>query len=211
MSSEVEIDRLTIRDEAGLNIDAAGDLTSLINISQFGGTVNVDGVLSSAGDFTLFGGMLSGSGTVETPFLTNIVGAISAGEMGSIGTLTIDGNLILSSGATVWPISSARTAPIRSPSRALHRSAESLGIGSGIFNQVNGNGQTYTILTADGGITGAFQETNISAILSQSFSYTDTEVLMTIGRPATRPPSTAAIRSKPLMRNCSTRTVQTRQ
>lgn len=180
LSSEVEIDRLTVRDVAGLDIDTAGNLTSLINISQFGGTVNVDGVLSSAGDFTLFGGMLSGNGTVETPFLTNLVGAISPGEMGSIGTLTIDGNLILSSGATFLADISGANSSDTIAVTGIASVGGLVGIGSGIFNQVNGNGQTYTILTADGGVTGAFQETSISAILSQSFSYTDTEVFMTI-------------------------------
>ncbi|MEQ8412747.1 MAG: autotransporter domain-containing protein [Erythrobacter sp.] len=180
LSSTVEIDRLTVRDAAGLAIDADGDLTSLINVSQFGGNVAVDGTITSIGDYTLFAGMLSGAGRVEAPFVTSIMGAISPGEMGTIDTLTIDGNLVMSSGATLLADIDAAGNSDTLAVTGLANVGGIVGIGQGITNQVNGNGRTYTILTADGGVSGAFSETTISAILSQSFSYTENAVLMQI-------------------------------
>ncbi|QIQ86842.1 autotransporter domain-containing protein [Erythrobacter sp.] len=180
LSSTVEIDRLIVRDSAGLAIDADGDLTSLINVSQFGGNVAVDGSLASIGDYTLFAGMLSGSGTIESPFVTSIMGAISPGEMGTIDTLTIDGNLVMSSGATLLADIDAAGNSDTLAVTGLANVGGVVGIGQGITGQVNGNGRTYTILTADGGVSGAFSETTISAILSQSFTYTENAVLMQI-------------------------------
>ncbi|WP_197458198.1 hypothetical protein, partial [Erythrobacter sp. HI0077] len=69
---------------------ADGSLTALIDISQFGGTITVDGALNSVGDYTIFGGALQGGGTVTAPFVTNVMGAISPGTVGGIDTLTID-------------------------------------------------------------------------------------------------------------------------
>tara|TARA_R110000868_G_scaffold53928_2_gene169152 strand:- start:6411 stop:9698 length:3288 start_codon:yes stop_codon:yes gene_type:complete len=98
LSSTVEIDRLTISgDGAGLDIAVSGDLTSLIEIMHQAGRVNVDGTLTTYGDYLLMSGLLSGSGTINTPYLTSIMGAIAPGELGGVGTLTIDGNLVLAS------------------------------------------------------------------------------------------------------------------
>ena len=101
LSSNVTIDRLTIRNNAGLTVNTGGSLRSLIDINQFGGRVNVNGNVTSAGDYTLFAGMLEGTGTVTAPFLTSITGVFSPATMGTTGTLTIDGNLVMSSGTTV--------------------------------------------------------------------------------------------------------------
>ncbi len=89
-----------MRGAAGLTIGTEGDLTSLIDINQFGGVVNVNGGITSVGDYTLFAGMLAGTGTVNAPFLTSITGVFSPGTMGTTGTLNINGNLVMSSGTT---------------------------------------------------------------------------------------------------------------
>lgn len=180
LSSDVTIDRLTVLSTAGLNITADGSLTSLIDISQFGGTMTVNGALNSVGDYTLFGGALQGGGTITAPFVTNIMGAISPGTIGGIDTLTIDGSLVLSSGSTLM----IDIGPNNASDRVAVTGEASLGgvvaVGAGITQQVNGNGQVYTILTADGGLTGTFTANDISAILHQRFAYTDTAVTMEI-------------------------------
>ena len=98
LSSAVEIDRLTLAgSQAGLNIAASGNLTSLIEIMHQSGTMNVDGTLSSWGDYLLMSGLLTGSGTINTPYLTNIMGLIAPGGLGEIGNLTVNGNVVLAS------------------------------------------------------------------------------------------------------------------
>jgi uncharacterized protein with beta-barrel porin domain len=180
LSSDVTIDRLTIRGNAGLNIASAGNLTSLIDINQFGGRVNLAGGLTSVGDYTLFAGMLEGTGTVTAPFVTSVTGIFSPATMGTTGTLTIDGNLVMASGTTFLADITADGASDRIAVTGAANVGGVVGLGAGIAQQVNGNGRTYTILTADGGVTGAFQETSISAILSQSFRYDTNAVLMEI-------------------------------
>lgn len=180
LGSDVTIDRLTIRGSAGLNIAAAGSLTSLIDVNQFGGRVNLAGELASGGDYTLFAGMLEGTGTVTAPFVTSITGVFSPGTMGTTGTLTIDGNLVMASGTTFLADITAAGASDRIAVTGIANVGGVVGLGSGITQQVNGNGREYTILTADGGVTGAFQETTISAILSQTFRYEANAVLMEI-------------------------------
>ncbi len=98
LSSAVEIDRLTLAGaEAGLNIAAGGDLTSLIEIMHQSGTMNVDGRLTSYGDYLLMSGLLTGTGTINTPYLTNIMGLIGPGGLGQVGNLTVNGNVVLAS------------------------------------------------------------------------------------------------------------------
>lgn len=180
LSSDVTIDRLTVRGNAGLTVAAAGSLTSLIDVNQFGGRVNVNGDISSVGDYTLFAGMLEGTGTVTAPFLTSVTGIFSPGTMGTTGTLTIDGNLVMASGSTFLADITASGQSDRIAVTGIANVGGIVGIGGGIAQQVNGNGRQYTILTAEDGVTGTFQTTSISAILSQTFIYQSNAVLMEI-------------------------------
>ncbi|QDH35631.1 autotransporter domain-containing protein [Porphyrobacter sp. YT40] len=180
LSSEVTIDRLTVRGNAGLTVAAAGDLTSLIDINQFGGRVNVNGGLTSVGDYTLFAGMLEGTGTVTAPFLTSITGVFSPGTMGTIGTLTIDGNLVMSSGTQFNVDLGAGATSDRLAVTGIANVGGIVNLGMGVTQRVNGNGQTYTIVTGTEGVSGTFTERQLSAILSQNFIYQDNAVLMEI-------------------------------
>jgi subtilase-type serine protease len=180
LSSAATIDKLTIRGNAGLTIAAGGNLTSLVDINQFGGTVNVNGALNTGGDYTIFAGMLGGTGTITAPFVTSIMGAISPGTMGTIGTLTIDGNLVMASGTTYLVDFNATGASDRIAVTGEANVGGVVGLGAGLTQQVNGLGRTFTILTADGGVSGAFTPTTISPILSQAFTYQENAVLMRI-------------------------------
>lgn len=180
LSSTVTIDKLTVRGNAGLTVGSAGNLTSLIDINQFGGRVNVNGAINSVGDYTLFSGMLEGTGTVRAPFVTSVAGVFSPATMGTIGTLNIDGNLVMSSGTTFLADINAAGQSDRLAVTGEANVGGVVGLGVGISQQVNGNGRRFTILTADGGVTGAFTETTISAILSQNFIYEANQVLMEI-------------------------------
>lgn len=180
LSSAVTIDRLTVRNAAGLTVAAAGDLTSLIDINQFGGIVNVNGSVTSVGDYTLFAGMLAGTGTVTAPFLTSVTGVFSPGTMGTTGTLTIDGNLVMSSGTTFLVDVGTGAMSDRLAVTGEASIGGIVNIGTGVTQQVNGQGQRFTILTAAEGVTGTFTERNISAILSQNFIYEANAVLLEI-------------------------------
>lgn len=180
LSSEVTIDKLTIRNNAGLTVAAAGDLTSLIDINQFGGVVSVNGSVTSGGDYTLFGGMLSGTGTVNAPFLTSIAGVFSPGTMGTTGNLTINGNLVMASGTTFLVDVGASGISDRLVVNGAANVGGVVAVGTGVTQRVNGLGQQFTILTATDGVTGEFTERNISAILSQSFTYQENAVLLEI-------------------------------
>ena len=180
LSSTVTIDRLTVRGAAGLTVAGAGNLTSLIDINQFGGVVNVNGSVTSVGDYTLFAGMLSGTGTINAPFLTSVTGVFSPATMGTTGTLNINGNLVMSSGSQFMVDLAAGGMSDRLAVTGAANVGGIVNIGSAITQQVNGNGQRFTIVTATDGVSGAFTERAISSILSQSFIYEENAVLLEI-------------------------------
>lgn len=179
LSSAVTIDRLTVTGSAGLNVATGGDLTSLIDITQTGGMINVDGSLNTLGDFLMVTGILSGTGTVQTPFLTSVAGGIAPGTMGTIGTLTVDGNLVLASGSVL--MIDLGTAPASDVVAVT--GAANVG-GNVAFAAVPGtiftDDSTYTFLTAAGGVTGTFNDGTLSAILQPVFTYNANDVQVTI-------------------------------
>lgn len=180
LSSNVTIDRLTVRGTAGLTVGAAGRLNSLIDINQFGGRVNVNGAITSIGDYSLFSGMLEGTGSITAPFLTSIAGTISPATMGTTGTLTINGNAVLASGTNFLVDLGTGTAADRIAVNGLANVGGIVSLGTGVTQRVNGLGERYTIVTATGGVTGTFTARTISPILSQSFIYQPNAVLMQV-------------------------------
>ncbi len=178
LSSTVTIDRLTVRNTAGLTINTGARLNSLIDVTQAGGTMNVNGTLSSVGDFALLAGMLQGNGTIIAPFTTSVAGTISPGTMGTVGTLNFTGNLVLASG-TVTVIDVAGTTSDRIAVTGAANVGGTVAV-SGITGQVNGLGRQFTIVSATGGVTGAFSPLTLSPILRQSFTYQPNAVLLQI-------------------------------
>mgnify|MGYP002654535699 FL=1 len=180
LSSNVTIDRLTVRGTAGLTVGAAGTLRSLIDINQFGGRVNVNGGITSIGDYSLFSGMLEGTGSITAPFLTSIAGTISPATMGTTGTLTVNGNLVLASGTNFLVDLGTGTAADRIAVNGLANVGGIVSLGTGVTQRVNGLDERYTIVTSTGGVTGTFTARTISPILSQSFIYQPNAVLMQV-------------------------------
>lgn len=183
LDTTATIDRLSIANSAArLNVTSAGSLTSLIEINQLNGQTVVDGRVRTGGDYFLLGGLLSGSGRVDSRFLTSVSGTIAPATIGTIGTLTIGGNLILASG-TQLAIDigtggvSDRIAVVRN---GTTDGLASIG-GSVLFNPVAGStiryNDSYTILTAAGEIRGRFAAPGaLSAILRPVLSYSSTSV-----------------------------------
>lgn len=183
LDTSVTIDRLSIANsQARLNVTSTGSLTSLIEINQLNGQTIVDGRVATGGDYFLLGGLLSGSGRVDSRFLTSVSGTIAPGTIGTIGTLTIGGNLILASGTQLAIDIGNNGASDRI---ALVRNGTTDGLasigGSVLFNPVAGStiryNDSYTILTAAGEIRGRFAQPGaLSAILRPVLSYTANSV-----------------------------------
>lgn len=185
--ANITIDRLTIGTAgAGLQIDSGASLSSLINVNQLAGMVAVNGTLSSVGDYSLMGGALMGSGRVNAPFLTSVLGQIAPGTGSTIGTLTIGGNLVLSSGSGLFinfgPNGTSDVLAVV----ANGTSTGTANLGGAVnFTPAAGYvvkaGDKYTFLTAAGGVTGTFATpTSMSAILTPKLTYTTNAVSVEI-------------------------------
>jgi uncharacterized protein YhjY with autotransporter beta-barrel domain len=178
LSSLVEIDNLTVVGPAGLNVAAGGDLTSLLGINQMGGSVNVDGRLAGVGDYTIFAGLLSGTGTVAAPFTTNIAGTISPAGEGVIGTLNFEGNLVLASASTyALDLDSMGNSDLITVTANDDPDSGAASVGGVVaINQIGNflfnDGDTFTILTADGDVDGEFSTGfgGNSAVLGTEFN-----------------------------------------
>jgi uncharacterized protein YhjY with autotransporter beta-barrel domain len=176
--ANITIDRLTIGTAgAALQIDSGASLSSLINVNQLAGMVTVNGTLSSVGDYSLFGGGLMGSGRINAPFLTSVLGQIAPGTPTTIGTLTVGGNLVLSSGSNLFinfgPNGTSDVLAV--VANGTSTGSATLG-GAVSFSPVAGTqvtaGNRYTFLTAAGGVTGTFSSANaLSAILTPRLTY----------------------------------------
>jgi uncharacterized protein YhjY with autotransporter beta-barrel domain len=191
LDSAVTIDRLTIAGAgAGLDITSGGSLTSNIDITQLIGTLNVDGELRTPGDMFMMAGGLSGGGQIYTPYFTNLAGVIAPGGVNTVGTLTFNGNLILSSASALLINLGADGVSDRVDVVATDFDNDApldgmadLG-GLVAFGVAGGStprdGDVYTFLTAEGGITGGFDTVSISAILTPTLTYGANAVTVSI-------------------------------
>jgi hypothetical protein len=193
LDSTVTVDRFAITGAgAALDIAAAGSLTSLIDVNQYQGMMRVNGSLHTQGDYMLMLGGLQGSGHIYTPFFTNVAGVIAPGGVGTVGTLTFHGDVVLSNGSNYQVDLGAGGTSDRIAVAATAFDAggapldgmASIG-GTVLFGATAGttvhDGDTYTIFTAEGGLTGTFNAPqSLSAILKPTLSYTANAVDVTI-------------------------------
>lgn len=187
LNTAVTIDRLTLgTGGATLQIDSAGSLTSLINVLEFAGTMNVNGTLTSVGDYSLFGGVVTGSGRINAPFLTSVLGQFAPGTASTIGTLTIGGNLVLGTGSQYFVNlgQNGTSDKIAVVANGTSTGLANLG-GAVVFSPVAGymirSEDTYTILTSAGGVSGTFSApAAFSAILTPTFTYTANTVTVKV-------------------------------
>ncbi|MBB3912097.1 autotransporter domain-containing protein [Sphingomonas desiccabilis] len=181
LSSDVTVDRFALGNNAArLDIREAGSLTSLMNITQFAGEIIVDGRLASVGDFMLVSGLLRGEGTIAAPYVTNMMGTIAPGGAGTVGTLNIDGNVVLASKSIlaidIGPNGASDTLVIGANDDAGVDGIASVGGQVALLPTPDTRvryGDTFRILTAEGGVTERFSGVNsFSAILKSAFVYT---------------------------------------
>lgn len=193
LSSSVTVDRFTIANaEAALDIKEGASLTSLIDVTQGSGMVRVNGTLTSVGDYLMLSGGLQGSGTINAPYFTSMAGVIAPGGIGTTGTLTFNGNVILASGTSylvdlgnsgVSDLIAVKATAYDGDGNPTDGMASIGGLVA--FGAADGvtvrEGNTYTILTTDGGYDGTFTSAGaISAILTPVLTYGADDVTVTI-------------------------------
>ena len=155
LSGSATIDKLTIDGLAALDVHAGGSLNVLSDFNQYLGLTNVDGTLK-ARETLIAGGILSGSGLVDPTYLTVVNALVAPGGLGDIGTLTIKGDVVLSS-ASALHIDAGRDGAdqLAVLGDAQNAGAISLG-GIAIFSKAKGaaprHGQRFDIVTSTGGI-----------------------------------------------------------
>jgi fibronectin-binding autotransporter adhesin len=176
----ITIDRLTINGaNAGLTITSGASLASLINTNIFDGNLQVDGTYSSAGDIQLFGGLLSGTGTVTAPNVVSATGMIAPGTVGTVGTLSINGGLTLTGGSALL-----LDVTTGSADKLLVSGTANLD-GFLVASLAPGNyawGTQFTVLTA-GAVSGTFATGMFSGVAFGSavnVTYNATNVFLTV-------------------------------
>jgi uncharacterized protein YhjY with autotransporter beta-barrel domain len=193
--ADIVIDRLTLSGaKAGLTIADDANFGTLIDTTQTAGTMTVDGGYVSMGDYYLMGGLLQGHGAVVAPDVISAMGAIAPGRLGTIGTLTFGGNLILASGTRTYMDigpngTSDRIAIVANPfiDPAAQNGVTGVGDLGGILaiSPVAGYrptyGDSFTLITAEGGLQDKFTAaTALSAILYPSITQTANALSITI-------------------------------
>jgi uncharacterized protein YhjY with autotransporter beta-barrel domain len=186
LNTAVTIDRFGIAGAgAMLDVTSTGSLTSLLGFNQITGTMQVNGSLITGSDYFMMTGGLNGSGTIRAAYFTSVAGTIAPGTATSIGTLTFQGNVILSSGnMLLLNLGSGTSDKIVVQANGAGTGIANLG---GLVNvsPISGYrikaGDIYTILTAQGGVTGSFSGANaFSAILSPTFVYSTKAVQLVV-------------------------------
>lgn len=148
----ITVDKLTVNGaQANLTIATGGVLTTLITTNSFAGNLNVDGTLNSPNGIAMFGGVLSGTGTVNGP-TAFLIGAVAPGTNGTVGTLTINGDVNLGVGSTTAIDVTHSTSDL-----LAINGAATVG-GTVVVNTLTPAQQTdsHVFLTATGGISGAY-------------------------------------------------------
>lgn len=183
LNSAVTVDRFSIMGATSqLTIASGASLTSLIEIRQNTGTILNNGTLTSPGDYLLLSGLLTGTGTVNAPFTTAVLGSIAPGTMTTPGTMTFNGNLVLSSGAGYLVDLGASGTSDRI---VVAGAANQANLGGTLQLSYSAStmraGNSYTILTAQGGVTGTFNTpAALSAILRPTLAYGANAVTLNI-------------------------------
>ncbi|HEV7288890.1 S8 family serine peptidase [Sphingomonas sp.] len=142
------------------------------------GTLTVNGSLTRSGLTVASGGTLGGNGTL-TSLTAQSGGIVSPGSVGAIGTLTVGGAVTLASGSQfVVDIGASGT------SDRIAAATATLGGGTITLRPVGRLprfGDSYTVLTATGEVTGTFgTATSFSAILFPQVSYSTNAVRATV-------------------------------
>lgn len=190
LDTAVTIDRFSVGIGGGgvvLDVKSTGSLTSLLDITQATGTIHANGQISTPGDYMMVSGGLDGAGTVTAGFFTSVAGTIAPGTAGTIGTLTFRGNIVLASASTYMVDFGAGATSDRIAVVANGAGTGKANVGGRLvvnipLATVRGN-TAYTLLSAEGGVTGKFIDPNLPAfslLLTPKLVYTANAVQLLV-------------------------------
>jgi outer membrane autotransporter protein len=179
LSSKATIDRLTLNGPTKLDITSKGKLEVLGDLTQLQGWTNVDGQLKS-GETLVVSGILSGSGMIDPTYLTVIGGMVAPGSTSAPATLSVKGDVILSS-ASLLAIDVSHTASdlLKVMADASNPGELALDGGSILFGAVSGgprDGDSFKIVSATGGVDGTFGTVGSVGILNATLTYGPNDV-----------------------------------
>lgn len=181
---DVEIDKLVLdNDRARIVIPEERIFTTVIGVEQFAGSMDLDGTLN-AGIFTLAGGLLEGTGTVDANVLLNLAGGIAPGDLNKVGTLTIDGDYVQASAGTLVSDVRFRNATNEADLLAVTGNAVLDGNLVVVSNGRPRYGDEATVLTAGGVVDGNFANTYLirtSPLLFAESRVEGNSVIVSIG------------------------------
>lgn len=160
------------------SVTFTGTNTEIENFAVNGGVLNVNGTMGSTAFSIANGGTLGGTGTVGS-FVNS--GTVAPGN--SIGTMNITNDVTFNAGSiyNVEIASDGTSDLIAAGGRAFLN-------GNGQVNPIllspemaYTDGQTFTILTADGGVNGEFSGVNdTSALLDYSLTHNSNDVVLNV-------------------------------
>lgn len=165
LTNSVTIDRFTIDGLlTELVVRNNGELNVLGDFNMFRGIVDVDGQINS-GEALLVQGLLTGRGTFNPTYLTSVDGLIAPGSAVGVGTLTVQGDVILASGNELL-IELGRNSgdQLRVTADAAQGTTGIASLGGDVwFTPALGAGSprygnVYTIVLADGGVQNTFDD-----------------------------------------------------
>jgi uncharacterized protein with beta-barrel porin domain len=185
VSSDITIDRLTLNGATKLNVASSGNLKVWGDFTQIAGWTNVDGKLT-AGETLIVTGILSGSGVIDPTFLTVGKAMVAPGGNNLPGTLTVKGDVILSS-ASLLLIDLDRFGSDRLTVVGDGQNAGELLLNGGslLFNKTDRSapkhGQSFVIASATGGIDGTFgQVGSLMGVLKPVLTYGPNQITVDI-------------------------------
>ena len=186
LGGKITIDRLNIGGPAALQIRTGGDLFVWSDYTQTGGLLQLDGTLRS-GEAFISNGALIGSGTFDPTYLTVAQGLIAPGSVGRPGTLTVAGDVILSSATiSVFDLLKRGGDALSIVGDADNPGIISLGGTAAFVMGTRGQtprwGQSFQIVSADGGVQNTFDDvvTLGTGVLYPELTYNDLDVVAEI-------------------------------
>jgi hypothetical protein len=179
LESNVTIDRLTLNGATKLDIRPTGNLKVWGDVTQMQGWTNVDGTLTG-GETLITEGILSGRGTIDPTYLTVVHGIVSPGSNALPSTLTVKGDMILSSASLLLvDVGKKSSDLLKVVGDASNPGELALDGGAVMFSKADAgprDGDTFTIATATGGVDGTFGTAGSIGNLQAVLSYTANDV-----------------------------------
>jgi uncharacterized protein with beta-barrel porin domain len=148
------------------------------------GTLVVNGSIAASSLVTVNSGTtLSGTGTVASTTI-NAGGTLMPGSPGTVGTLSVQGNLVLASAAAYLISINGANASKTSVTGTAAPGGASVHVANG--SQVI-TGQTYRIMTAPGGVSGTFNPAVTFGMFVGTLTYDANDVFLTFKNGALTP------------------------